>query len=68
MIKILKIEILINLSGPDKIFFHTDLPTPYPEVEYPANLQMDARAGYAEQYVQKNFPGVPVEILNAKRI
>ena len=62
-IKIRAITILLT-DGTDRISFKTELPTPYPEMKYPADLRMDARRGYGEQYCRENFPGIPIEIID----
>lgn len=63
MFKIESITILLT-EGTDRISFKTNLPTPYPEMQYPADLSMQARKGYGAQYCAENFPGVPIEIID----
>jgi len=62
--KIVSIQVVTGLSGPNKVTLHMDGITPplpfYPEEKY---LQVSATDG--EAWAKENFPGVPIEIIRA---
>lgn len=61
--KIASITVL-GTFGTDKICFHTELPTAFPEMKYETVLTADARAGFGLQWVEENFPGIPVKYID----
>ena len=65
-INITNITILTGRSGTDQVVLHTDLPSPYPaEVsDQPLTLDFNVAADKGLEYVQKNFPDVPTEVID----
>lgn len=61
IMKITKIEILINAVGTDKVFIHTNLPPTFPEIVDMRNMQMsiDLQHGTAINYIKKHFGNNP---------
>lgn len=64
-----KITILLT-EGPDKVILHTDFPCPYVYEALPSQQPMiasfDCSGDTAQQYVEKNFPNIPVEVINIR--
>ena len=65
--KISKIQIVIRTAGADRMFLTTDLPSPFPPgISNPTLiLSCEARAGSGAHFAHDNFPGVPVELIDA---
>jgi hypothetical protein len=62
---VLKISILERESGADHVSLYTDYPAPI--ICFPDELLiLDFRVtkGYGRKYVEDNFPGISVEIIN----
>lgn len=55
---------LVRLNGGDTLYLTTNLPeATWPFSAKPAIIQMEIARGKAEEYCEKNFPGVPLEII-----
>ena len=67
MFNITRITLITNPHRTDQIFLHTDLPSPYtfPNND-PTTLSLPATLGYGREYVEENFPGIPVEEIEDK--
>lgn len=63
-LKIKRITVL-QTTGTDIIYIFPDLPSSFPEMEYPIRLQFEARKGYAVQYCKEIF-GIEPEILKTQ--
>ena len=63
--KVNKIRIITGV-GTDRIVLYLDLPPSWEDDEC-LTTDFDIRKGDAVEYCQKNFPGIPVTILNVPR-
>jgi len=64
--KINHIVVMINTRGTDEVYVHTDLPCPFPKEVSEQNLSLRAevQAGKGIEYVQVNFPGETIHVLD----
>lgn len=65
--KFIKAHVITGLFGPDKIHLETNLPNAFPIYkDEPQTLQFEALQETGVDYVQKNFPDLEIEVVNAK--
>lgn len=63
-----KIVIVLMDSGCDKVSVVTDLPEPCWPYESTGNqLRFETPPDKAQAYVETHFPGVPVEVIDARQ-
>jgi len=62
--------LVIHGEGADKIYIYTDLPTSFltSVTADPLTICFDATHGNGVAYVKKNFPDIPVELIETRRI
>ena len=66
MFAITKVIVLHYRDRADHIYLATDLPSPLTYTDKaPVSLGFEATKDHGEDYVARNFPGIPVEIVNA---
>lgn len=66
-VQVTSITLLHSSHRADIIYLHTTLPPGCPAVDPLAeSLTLTVAAGTGEVYVQTNFPGVEVEVINAE--
>lgn len=44
---------IVRVGAIDTVYFSPELPTPFPEMQYPASFKVDVRAGYAEEWLAR---------------
>lgn len=60
-----KITLIFSKYGPDVALLYTNLPpSMWPYQEGPP-LKLDMAAGTGAKYLEENFPGVPVKVIEA---
>lgn len=59
-----KITVLQRPGFTDEIMLETDLPSPFPQMQYAANLKMATVKGLGIKYAQNNFPGITIEVID----
>jgi hypothetical protein len=64
--KVKSIDILTGVTGTDKVGLNLDAESPFPEMGYPACATVECRHGYGLAWAEKHFPGVHIEVLDAK--
>jgi hypothetical protein len=64
-IEFYSVTILLT-NGTDKIVFKTNLHSPYPAMGFEPYLSMEAAHGHGVQYCEKHFPGVQIEVIDAR--
>jgi len=65
--QIKKILVMTALDSTDRVTVYTDLPTPFPQISsQPLTLFFEVVKGHGVRYVQKNFPGHEVWVLDTK--
>jgi hypothetical protein len=62
-VNITKIVTVRMTHGGDTTYLHTDLPDGIWPYEGTATLSLFLARGFAEQYVDANFPGIPHEVI-----
>lgn len=61
-------NITIVKSGPDKLFLCTTLPNGTWPYKGCASLCLDVAADTGKDYCAKNFPGIPVEVIDPSKM
>lgn len=65
--KILSIKIVTGAASTDIVSLRTNLPdTLYPFDPTGLYIRFHTQPKKAEEYVREHFPGIPVEVINAK--
>ena len=54
---------ILTGQSTDEITFYPNLPTAFPEMDYPCTLKMEARSGYGETWLKENFPNLPYDVI-----
>jgi len=63
LLKINRCSVLCTEDGTDIIFLYPDIESPFPEMKYPAAIEMQARKGYGVEYCKKVL-GLEPEVIN----
>ena len=64
--KIEKITIVIG-RGTDKIMLQTNFPSSLPKVSQEnLSLDFDAEKDTGKEYCERNFPGIPIKVVNGR--
>ena len=66
-LKITKIIVLIENSGPDELFLYTELPEAGWPFKGNLSLKTSVAADKGLEYCKEHFPGVELEIISRKR-
>jgi hypothetical protein len=68
MVKVNRAVVITRTPGTDLVRLITDLPSPFPpEVDdTPLALKFETQRGHGVGYVQAQFPGLPIEVLDIK--
>ena len=65
--KAVKIQLLLQDCA-DFVSMELELPSPMPEVTSDQlRVKFDVQKGKGQEYLEKNFPGVPVEVIDIRR-
>lgn len=64
--KITHIVVQLVKEGTDRVYIHTDLPSPYPPAvsSEPLDLMFNVQAGHGVEYVRRNFQGYKLFLLD----
>jgi hypothetical protein len=62
-IQITKLKTVRLTHGTDTLYLYTELPNGVWPFHGPATLKLEIARGFAEEYCEKNFPGVPHEVI-----
>lgn len=66
-LKIKRIQVLMGMSGCDKVMIYLDTPTPFPVMKYETCLSTDVQKGYGIQWAVETFGiAVPLEVVNGR--
>ena len=63
-LNISRITVLISPNSTDTIYLTPEAETPFPVMGYPANLKLEAQAGYGVEWVRKTFGREPDEVID----
>ena len=66
-VKIKKITVILEDSGPDHVYLIPEIETPFPILQYEPSFKMVAQAGYAVEWVRKVFDREPDEIVDLRQ-
>lgn len=67
MLEISEIKVMINTGATDIVFMTPMATTPYPQMNYPPLIKLEAACGYGVEWVQKTFGREPDEIIDLKK-